>query len=127
MQVMKSTIISPNGIGAKSWKWSQMFPLTSRWYFTFEFFLRSNYLFYTYLSVISASCFFSISFILKHFKWSPNKWKFSKQIELPQLSLSLCIYFGPLLGKMSEQFLYRYQLTYINISSYLVRSDTAKI
>ena len=79
--------------------------------------LRPHYLFYTYLSLISAF-FYLPSSSWKAFQiylsCSPSKWLFSKWIRLPQFSLY--IHSGLLLRKISKQF------PYISISTFLIFS-----
>ena len=93
---------------------------TSLWYLTIYMWilLHSHDLLYPYLSLTP---FF---FLIKLWENLSNllikfsrKWKFPKWIELKQFSLSLCIYSGLSLVKMSKQFLYKYQYQRILIFS----------
>ena len=113
----------------------------SRFYFSFHYFFCSNVnsisksiIFYNiqvnsfaptllalYLFVTHPWFFFIFYQVVgkpfKFIKCSPNKWKISEWIELPQFCLSLCIYSGSSLGKISKEFLYRYHKTSQNIQT----------
>ena len=79
--------------------------LTSRWYFTFFMWilLRPHDLFYAYLSLIPA--FFIFHQVVEKSFRSINHVLQTNESSMNQTSpvLSLCIYSGPSLGKMSKQ------------------------